>query len=63
MRSQRRIVICVDLAPSSKIGLTRTNMGECEAVCPKGIKLENIALMKRHFLGANWAGREGVEAD
>jgi len=40
-----------------------TNMGECEAVCPKGIKLENIALMNRHFLGAKWVGREGVEAD
>jgi len=40
-----------------------TNMGECEAVCPKGIKLENIALMNRHYLSAHWTGREGVEAD
>jgi succinate dehydrogenase / fumarate reductase iron-sulfur subunit len=40
-----------------------TNMGECEAVCPKGIKLENIALMNRDFLAANFAGRVGVEAD
>ena len=35
-----------------------TNIGECEAVCPKGIKLEVIALMNRDFLRANWAGRE-----
>ena len=40
-----------------------TNVGECEAVCPKGIKLENIALMNRDFLRANFAGRVGVEAD
>jgi succinate dehydrogenase / fumarate reductase iron-sulfur subunit len=40
-----------------------TNIGECEAVCPKGIKLENIALMNRDFLRANIAGRVGVEAD
>src|SRR6202142_1747059 len=32
-----------------------TNIGECEAVCPKGIKLENIALMNRDFLRANLA--------
>jgi succinate dehydrogenase / fumarate reductase, iron-sulfur subunit len=40
-----------------------TNIGECEAVCPKGIKLENIAFMNRDFLRANLAGRVGVEAD
>jgi succinate dehydrogenase / fumarate reductase iron-sulfur subunit len=40
-----------------------TNIGECEAVCPKGIKLENIALMNRDFILAKIAGRVGVEAD
>jgi succinate dehydrogenase / fumarate reductase iron-sulfur subunit len=40
-----------------------TNMGECEAVCPKGIKLEVIARMNRDFLSANWAGRVGLQAD
>ena len=29
-----------------------TNHGECEAACPKGIKLENIALMNRDFVKA-----------
>jgi succinate dehydrogenase / fumarate reductase, iron-sulfur subunit len=40
-----------------------TNMGECEAVCPKGIKLEVIARMNRDFISANVAGRVGLEAD
>ncbi len=35
-----------------------TNIGECEAVCPKGIKLENIARMNRDFLRASWTYRE-----
>src|SRR5579883_1487866 len=34
-----------------------TNIGECEAVCPKEIKLEVIAQMNRDFLKAKWAGR------
>jgi succinate dehydrogenase / fumarate reductase iron-sulfur subunit len=29
-----------------------TNTGECEAVCPKGIKIENIARMNRDYLKA-----------
>src|SRR6478736_3848434 len=29
-----------------------TNIGECEAVCPKGIRIENIALMNRDYLKA-----------
>ena len=34
-----------------------TNVGECEAVCPKGIKLENIARMNRDFRAAAWGVR------
>ena len=29
-----------------------TNTGDCEIQCPKGISLDNIALMNRDFLGA-----------
>jgi succinate dehydrogenase / fumarate reductase iron-sulfur subunit len=29
-----------------------TNIGECEAVCPKEIKMENIARMNRDYLKA-----------
>ena len=31
-----------------------TNIGECEAVCPKEIKLEVIARMNRDYLRASW---------
>jgi len=34
-----------------------TNIGECEAVCPKEIKLEVIARMKRDYLRASWTER------
>jgi succinate dehydrogenase / fumarate reductase, iron-sulfur subunit len=34
-----------------------TNIGECEAVCPKEIKLENIARMNRDFLRASFSKR------
>jgi succinate dehydrogenase iron-sulfur subunit len=39
-----------------------TNHGECEAVCPKHIKLENIARMNREFLKASWTSREKAAA-
>jgi succinate dehydrogenase / fumarate reductase iron-sulfur subunit len=34
-----------------------TNIGECEAVCPKDIKLEVIARMNRDYLRASWTNR------
>jgi succinate dehydrogenase / fumarate reductase iron-sulfur subunit len=34
-----------------------TNHGECEASCPKGISLENIALMNRDFVKATLGKR------
>jgi succinate dehydrogenase iron-sulfur subunit len=34
-----------------------TNIGECEAVCPKEIKLEAIARMNRDYIEASWARR------
>src|SRR5919112_2511803 len=34
-----------------------TNIGECEAVCPKLIRLEVIAMMNRDFLKASWSNR------
>jgi succinate dehydrogenase / fumarate reductase iron-sulfur subunit len=30
-----------------------TNHGECEAACPKGISLENIARMNRDYIAAS----------
>jgi succinate dehydrogenase / fumarate reductase iron-sulfur subunit len=40
-----------------------TNIGECEAVCPKGIKLEVIARMNRDFIRASWAGIGPLESE
>jgi succinate dehydrogenase / fumarate reductase, iron-sulfur subunit len=34
-----------------------TNIGECEAACPKEIQLENIARMNRDFMKASWLHR------
>ncbi len=59
---ESRVVSMVAQANQELFG-SCTNIGECEAVCPKGIKLENIALMNRDFLRANLAGRVGMEAD
>ena len=36
-----------------------TNVAECEAVCPKNIKLENIARMFRHWIEASAVKRAG----
>jgi len=38
------------------------NIGECEAVCPKRISIENIARMHRDFMCAAFAARPEVEA-
>jgi succinate dehydrogenase / fumarate reductase iron-sulfur subunit len=39
-----------------------SNIGECEAVCPKGIRLEFIARMNRDFLKASWLFRRDITA-
>jgi succinate dehydrogenase / fumarate reductase, iron-sulfur subunit len=39
-----------------------TNIGECEASCPKGITLENIARMNREYMVAAALHREEVSA-
>jgi succinate dehydrogenase / fumarate reductase iron-sulfur subunit len=39
-----------------------TNIGECEAVCPKRIPLEMIARMHRDYIRAAWAERPAAES-
>jgi succinate dehydrogenase / fumarate reductase iron-sulfur subunit len=39
-----------------------TNIGECEAVCPKKISIENIALMHFDYLKAVWKQRPRQQA-
>jgi len=59
---EERAVAMVSQANQELFG-SCTNIGECEAVCPKGIKLEVIARMNRDYLTANIAGRAGLKAD
>jgi succinate dehydrogenase / fumarate reductase iron-sulfur subunit len=47
----RRAMAMVAQASHEMFGYC-TNVGECEAVCPKDIKLEVIARMNRDFLKA-----------
>jgi len=53
---ERRAVAMVAQARQELFG-SCTNIGECEAVCPKEIKLEVIARMNRDFLRAKLTGR------
>jgi succinate dehydrogenase / fumarate reductase iron-sulfur subunit len=57
----RRALAMVSQAKLENFG-SCTNIGECEAVCPKGIKLEVIARMNRDFLAASWTGSGEAEA-
>jgi succinate dehydrogenase / fumarate reductase iron-sulfur subunit len=60
-RSQRAIRM-VAQAKAEAFG-NCTNIGECEAVCPKEIKLETIARMNRDFFKSSWTGRETYRLD
>ena len=53
---ERRAVAMVAQARQELFG-SCTNIGECEAVCPKEIKLDVIARMNGDFLKAKWTGR------
>src|SRR5437899_91780 len=53
---ERRAVAMVAQANQELFG-SCTNIGECEAVCPKEIKLEVIARMNRDFIKASWTKR------
>ncbi len=57
---EQRAVAMVAQARQELFG-SCTNIGECEAVCPKGIKLEVIAFMNRDFLKAEWTGRAALQ--
>jgi succinate dehydrogenase / fumarate reductase, iron-sulfur subunit len=59
---QKRAIAMVAQANQELFG-SCTNIGECEAVCPKEIRLEVIALMNRDFLKANWSGRGALRDD
>ncbi|MPZ19234.1 MAG: succinate dehydrogenase/fumarate reductase iron-sulfur subunit [Luteitalea sp.] len=52
----RRVVAMVDHADTEGFG-SCSNEGECEAVCPKEIKLSTIARMNRQYAWASLFGR------
>ena len=54
-----RVVAMVAQATRERFG-SCTSIGECEAVCPKEIKLEVIARMNRDFVAASWGLRGAV---
>jgi succinate dehydrogenase / fumarate reductase, iron-sulfur subunit len=56
LERQRRALAMVAQANQEKFG-SCTNIGECEAVCPKSIRLEVIATMNRDFMKASWSRR------
>ncbi len=51
--SERRVVRMVDQMDAEGFG-SCSNHAECEAVCPKGIPIGNIAAMRRDYLRALW---------
>jgi succinate dehydrogenase iron-sulfur subunit len=58
---ERRVLAMVAQARAELFG-SCTNIAECEAVCPKDIKIEVIARMNRDFIQAAWTGR-GLPAE
>jgi len=54
--ARRRVVAMVGAMDAEGFG-NCTNHYECEAACPKGISVENIARMNRQYLGATLSGR------
>lgn len=49
--TEQRVLSMVDKMDELGFG-NCTNEAECEAACPKGINISNIARMNRNFIGA-----------
>jgi succinate dehydrogenase / fumarate reductase iron-sulfur subunit len=56
VEAKERVVNMVNQMDKEGFG-SCTNIGACEAECPKGISLENIAKLNREYLGATFAGK------
>jgi ferredoxin len=54
--SKQRVLNMISVMDKEGFGLC-SNIGACEAECPKGISLENIALMNREYIGASFISR------
>lgn len=60
-RSRRALAMVAQMNAEGFGGCT--NIGECEAVCPKEIKLEVIARTNHDFLTAAWTSRTPLEGE
>ena len=58
---QRRVLRMVAQHNAEGFG-SCTNIGECEAVCPKEIRIEVIARMNHDYLAAGWKTRDRFTA-
>jgi succinate dehydrogenase / fumarate reductase iron-sulfur subunit len=54
--ANQRVLNMVTQMDSEGFGLC-SNVGACEAECPKGISLDNIAIMNREYIGASFISR------
>jgi len=54
--SKQRVLNMINVMDKEGFGLC-SNVGACEAECPKGISLDNIALMNREYIGASFISR------
>jgi succinate dehydrogenase / fumarate reductase iron-sulfur subunit len=54
--SKQRVLNMISVMDKEGFGLC-SNVGACEAECPKGISLENIAMMNREYIGASFISR------
>jgi succinate dehydrogenase / fumarate reductase iron-sulfur subunit len=57
VEAKRRVLNMVEQMDKEGFG-SCTNTGACEAECPKGISLENIARMNREYLSASFTANE-----
>lgn len=57
IEAKRRVLNMVEQMDKEGFG-SCTNTGACEAECPKGISLENIARMNREYLSASFTANE-----
>ncbi len=54
--SRQRVLNMISIMDKEGFGLC-SNVGACEAECPKGISLENIAMMNREYIAATFGSR------
>ena len=57
VEKEKRVLNMVNQMDKEGFGMC-TNTGACEAECPKGITIENIARMNREYISASFSAEE-----